>query len=298
MARSPGWPFGVATLVALGVTAYAAPDDRVDLATTLQKVGERVERYFARAQSLVCLETVRLRPFGQPSSNDATGRTVESELRLSWEAARGDGGTPEARMERQVLRINGHPPRKRDPNNCTTPEQNSTETPAIAMLLPEQHDAHTFTYAGMDKVDGRAAIKIDYRMKARPTVEVSMVPDREDCVSFDVDGGMRGRVWIDAETFDVLRLDQGLVGMVDVPLPRVAWLRSNRREWTVERMDRSIRFKPVRFEEPDETLVLPVSVTSMNITRGSATPRLFTATDYTQYKRFLTGGRIVPDPED
>lgn len=287
------WSFGVAAMAVLGAQVSAAPDDRVDLAAILQRVGERVERYFARAQSLVCLETVRLRPFGQTSNQDQTGRTVESELRLSWEGAEGDGGTPEARMEREVLRINGRPPRVNDPNNCTTPEQNSTETPAIAMLRPSEQDEHVFTYAGMDRVDRRPAIKVDYRVKAKATVKASMVEGREDCVSFDVDGGTRGRVWVDAETFDVLRLDQGLAGIVDIPLPQVIWFRADRRAWTMERMDISIRFKPVRFQQPDETLVLPVSVTAMTITRGSATPRLWTMTDYTQYRRFLTGARIV-----
>lgn len=292
MTRGSGWSVGVAVLAALGAQVSAAPDQRVDLAATLHRVGERVERYFARAQSLVCLETVRLRPFGI-SSQDTVGRTVESELRLSWDAADGDGGTPEAAMERQVLRINGSPPRKNDPNDCTTPEQNSTETPALAMLRPSEHDEHVFSYAGMGRVDDRPAIKVDYRVKAKASVAVAMVEDREDCVSFDVDGGMRGRVWVDAETFDVLRLDQGLTGMVDIPLPRVVWFRSNRRAWTMERMDTSTRFKAVRFENPDETLVLPVSVTAMTITRGSGTPQLWTITEYTKYRRFLTGARIV-----
>jgi hypothetical protein len=284
-------------LAALGVQLSAATDQPIDLAATLQRVGERVERYFARAQSLVCLETVRLRPFGF-SSQDRLGRTVESELRLSWDAADGDGGAPEAAMERQVLRINGSPPRKNDPNDCTTPEQNSTETPALAMLRPSALHEYVFTYKGMGRVDDRPAIQLDYRARAKASVTSSMVEDREDCVSFDVDGGMRGRVWVDAETYDVLRLDQGLTGWVDIPLPRTIWRRSDRRSWTMERMDVSTRFKPVRFENPDETLVLPVSVTTMTITRGSGTPQLFTVTEYSEYRRFLTGGRIVPNPEN
>ena len=56
---------------------------------------------------------------------------------------------------------------------------------------------------------------------------------------------MRGRLWIDAETYDVLRLDQGLFGQVDMPLPRRAL-------WTMERWDTSIRFKPVTFSNPDD----------------------------------------------
>jgi hypothetical protein len=62
----------------------------------------------------------------------------------------------------------------------------------------------------------------------------------------------------------------------------------------MERWDSSIRFKPVRFDDPPETLILPVSSSTLQITRGSGTPRLRTTTHYTAYRRFMTGGRLVP----
>jgi hypothetical protein len=54
-----------------------------------------------------------------------------------------------------------------------------------------------------------------------------------------------------------------------------------------------MRFKRVTFENPQETLVLPESLTSIRITRGSGMPRLRTQTQYKNYKRFLTNGRVV-----
>ncbi len=105
---------------------------------------------------------------------------------------------------------------------------------------------------------------------------------------------MRGRIWIDAETFDVLRMDQGLTGLVDVPLPRKIANRDRWSSWTMERWDTSIRFKPVTFQDPQETLVLPASATSYRITRGSGSPQLRSSTRYSSYRRFITGGRIIP----
>ena len=61
---------------------------------------------------------------------------------------------------------------------------------------------------------------IAYREIRKPTVDVSLVEDNEDCISFDIEGGMRGRIWIDAETHDVLRLDRSLSGLIEIPLPR------------------------------------------------------------------------------
>ncbi len=62
----------------------------------------------------------------------------------------------------------------------------------------------------------------------------------------------------------------------------------------MERWDTSIRFKPVTFQDPEETLILPASATSLRITRGSGSPRLRTSTQYSSYRRFITGARIVP----
>ena len=271
----------------------AAPS--FDLAATLQRAGDRVEYYFARAQSLVCFETVSLQPLSAGLSFDGRGRTVQSELRLSWDPT-ADTRTPlEAKTLRQVLKVNGHAPRKNDYDNCTSPEQNDTETQPLSMLLPQQRVEYTFSIVGPAKQDGRAAILVAYRMKAKPTVAVSLVDNNENCISYSIDGGMRGRIWLDAETYDVLRLDQGFAGLVDIKLPwKVARRSPDNGVWTMERFDSSIRFKPIKFSDPDETLILPVSASSLRITRRSGSPRLRTNTEYTQYRRFLTAGRVVP----
>jgi len=283
----------LASLVLLaGSVAARQPAPLLDLAGVLQRVGERVEQYFARAQSIVCVEIVGLMPI------DAVGlsrnRTVESELRLSWEPTDQNPIPIEARTLRQVVKVNGHAPRKNDHDNCTGPEQNTWEVQPLSLLLPQQRDEYTFKLAGAGRVDNRAAILLDYRMVDKPTVKVELVDGKDDCVSYALDGGMRGRIWIDAETFDVLRMDQGLIGLVDIPLPKKI---ANRNRWpslTMERWDTSIRFKPVNFEDPPETLVLPASATSFRITRGAGTPRLRTSTQYSSYRRFITGGRVLP----
>ena len=266
----------------------AAPPD---LAEVLRRVGERVEQYFTRAQSIVCLEIVGLMPV---ETGGARGRTVESELRLSWEPSEENPVPIEARTLRQVLKVNGHAPRKNDQDNCTGPEQNTSEVQPLSLLLPQQRDEYTFKLAGPGRIDDRAAILIDFRMVDQASVKVELVNGNENCVSFALDGGMRGRIWIDAETFDVLRMDQGLTGLVDVPLPRKIANRDRWSSWTMERWDTSIRFKPVTFQDPQETLVLPASATSYRITRGSGSPQLRSSTRYSSYRRFITGGRIIP----
>jgi hypothetical protein len=197
---------------------------------------------------------------------------------------------------RQLLKVNGHAPRTKDWDSCTAPEQQTSEPQPLSMLLPALRTRYDFSLARQERINGRAAITVDYRFLQTAAVDVDMVPGRDDCLSFDLDGGIRGRLWIDAETFDVLRLDQRLIGMVEIPLPRIVTRRpGSDLHWTLERWDTSIRFKTVSFSSPEETLVLPSFSSALRITRGSGSPRLRTTTDYTNYRRFLTGARVVGD---
>jgi hypothetical protein len=267
----------------------------IDLEGVLDRAASRVIDYFARAQSIVCLEKVALQKLNIGFSSDGPARFVESELRLSWEPTEEDPTPKEARTLRQVLRVNGHPPRQRDWNNCTTPEQQDSEEQPLSMLLPESRAELSFEYSGRDKIDGRDAVVIAFReKKVRPTVDVSVIEDNENCISFDIDGGMRGKLWVDAESNEVLRLDRSLGGLVEIPLPRKVQRFGVSNFWTMERWDSSIRFKAVKFDDPSETLILPVSQSTFQITRGAGTPRLRTTTQYTSYRRFMTGGRVVP----
>ena len=156
------------------------------------------------------------------------------------------------------------------------------------------HAVDQHRLAGTGRVDGREATMIDFREVARVTADVSLVEGKDDCISYDLKGGQGGRVWIDTGTADVLRLDQRLVGMVDLRLPRKVTRRPGASLFmTLERSDTSIRFGRVAFEDPDESLILPLTSTSLRIMRGSGAPRLRTVTKYADYKRFLTGGRVI-----
>ncbi|MGD9902483.1 MAG: hypothetical protein AB7U83_03350 [Vicinamibacterales bacterium] len=302
----PGWSrgrvLGAAWLVvlagAVGTGAQAPPQD--DLDGTLALAAARVEEFFTRAASLVVNEHVYVQPLSFGLSGDGPGRSIESELRLSWTpGADGDGAT-EAQTLRLVTKVNGRRPRKNDPRNCTAPEQHDTETQVLSMLLPSQRGDYTWRLAGRGKVDGRTAIRIDYQEKAPLEVtDVRVVENNDDCISYNIEGGLRGRLWIDAESYDVLRMDQRLDGQAEVELPRNLHGRAGVNPiWTVQRMDTTFRFKRVRFADPEETLVLPVSSSSLRVTQGAGTPRLRVTTQYKGYRRFLTGGRLITEPKE
>jgi hypothetical protein len=61
----------------------------------------------------------------------------------------------------------------------------------------------------------------------------------------------------------------------------------------MERDDTLIDYKRFSFSEPDETVLLPSRVESLTVIRNSAVPRVRTTVTLTDYRRFLTGGRVV-----
>lgn len=269
-----------------------------DLHDTLARAGARVEEYFLRAQSLVCTEKVSVQQLNYALTGEGLGRTVESELRLSWDPAVDGDAPPEAQLHRRVTKVNGRLRRAKDKSQCTSAERHDTETQPLSMLLPGQRDKYAFTLAKPARLDGREAITVEYKELRPATGDITIADDDETCLTFRVEGGSKGRIWVDAASFDVLRLDQRL-GYVELKMPEKLLRRPGSTQGSMlERFDITTRFKRVAFDDPAEQLVLPASSTQLFVTRGSNAARQRTSITYSGYKRFLTGGRLVPGAPD
>ena len=272
------------------ITLSAGAQPRVgpdEVAALLARVGDRVERYYARAQSIMCLETVRLQPMASDFSPDGRAREIVYELRVAWDPAPSADAPPDASVTRQVRTVDGRPPRPGDEPRCTDPQAVASEP--LAMLLPSRRQRYAFSWAGTGRVDRRATLMLEYKTLASPPADIKW---RGECVDISP-GRVQGRVWIDAASADVLRLDERLVRTIEVRVPREL-LRVSGAGWlNLERAESSIRYRPVTFHDPDETVMLPVSMETFSIIRGAAVPRLRTTHVFTKYQRFLTDGRIV-----
>ena len=278
----PAW-WMAAVVSACAVLAGHARAAGPDLEQVLTQVGERVRTYYERAQSVVATETVRLRPYASISGE----RRLAYELRIAWEATTSPGETPKADVVRRLLTVNGRPPRPKDEAGCMDPKGVSPEP--LSLLLPEHRAENVFSLAGTGRTDGRAAILVDYKPATRGKAEVSW---HDDCVSVSLPGRTQGRVWLDAATGDILRIDEHLMGQFDVDVPPEN-TRATVRSMVLERADSSIHYKPVAFHEPDETLMLPSSIESLTVFRGSGVPMLRIEQRFTDYKRFLGESHLV-----
>jgi hypothetical protein len=261
----------LAVMPAAGAAAAAAPSVQDDFTNTLTRVSRRIEQWYARAADMTPIDVPRRLAF---------------ELRVEW-APGTSGGAPVANVVREPLRINGRLPPANDPG-CMDPKPVSPEP--LAMLLPARLHEAEFTPAGTARVDGRAAILIDYRGVASLPEEITWT---DDCVSLTLPGRSRGRIWVDAETYDVLRVDDRLVGTFSFDVPRQQVRRGAARSMVIERADSSIRYRRVTFSDPEETLLVPASIESVTVIRGAGTQRTRITQRFSDHRRFLTAGRIV-----
>jgi hypothetical protein len=255
----------------------------------LARLADRVEVYYGRAQSLVSLEKVHIQTLDRGFSEIARPRRLEFELSVEWVPPTDERSAPDATMRRRLLKVNGRAARPSDEPGCLDPKAIATE-PLAVFLRGRQHE-QIFSWTGDARIDGRAGVMLDFAPRSGPPPKVSWLKKGE-CVSVDVGARSRGRVWADPETGEVLRLDEWVAGMHEFPVPfehQRAW---NTSSLALERSDSSIRYRAVRFSDPDETLLLPTSVETLTSWRPAGT-YIRTTQTFSNYQRFLTGGRIV-----
>jgi hypothetical protein len=288
MRRARPWTIVAASAVAASAAARPAPG-LAEVTALLARVGARVEQYYSRAQSIMCVETVRLQPVSSDlSSENGRARHLVYELRVSWDAPADDSQAPEAKVLRELVKVDGHEPRPGDEPGCMDPKPISTEP--LAMLLQGRQRDYAFRWHGTGRTDRRPSVMLDYQATAPGTAAISW---NGDCVSVELPGRNRGRVWVDADSGDVLRLDEQLIGMFEFRVPREHTVFGRPASMVIERADSTIRYQAMTFHDPDETVMLPSSVETLTVIRNSGAPRMRMTQTFSNYRRFITGGRII-----
>ena len=89
----------------------------------------------------------------------------------------------------------------------------------------------------------------------------------------------------------MLRLDEQLTTQFEYRVPRERWGFAGPMVWVVERADSSVRYRPVAFHDPEETVLLPDTIESLTVFRNAQSYRI--SQTFSGYKRFITAGRIV-----
>ena len=263
------------------VVPGASADQATD-AELLARVGAYVERFYARAQTIVATETVTVEPVSRRLKPEGPASKVVNEMRIEWDAQ--VGSEPRAVRER----VSDAGPRRgpRGEPDCVDPRSFTLEP--LGFLLPANRGRFRFSLGPLETIASIRARRIDY-------VPRSFDPARTrwdgKCGWVDTFGRTRGSVWVNPATGEVLRFAEHLAGNVELPGPAGD---PNAPQFVAERADTAIEYKKVAFVDPDETLLLPSRVESITFIRNSGLPRARVIRTFTDYRRFLTTGRIRP----
>jgi hypothetical protein len=267
----------------------AQPGTPNDAESALELIASYVRDYYSRAESLVGTESIVVQPVSRSLALDGFARSFVNELRIEWRP-REDGQQALATMTRRRLMTNGRTPRETDKPKCMDPQGEAVEP--LSMFLPESRDEYTFKWRGTRQEKEGQMMILEFREvpSGRAFAEWKD-PKDDDCVSIALPGVHGGRVWAHVDTGAVSRIDMHLVGPVDVEVPRDRQLHIGN-SFTVDRSDYSIRYRPVTFRDPDETMLLPSSIDLVRTFRTTLMSSRVTQS-YSGYRRFLTGGRVV-----
>jgi hypothetical protein len=274
-------------LTVLGSTVAAqspAPADPVD------RLGRYVEQYYARAQSIVTEETVVVQPLAMDLTGVGFPRRAVYELRVEWDPAAATAAE-RAVAVRHLISESG--PALFDPGEEECGDPPSITPEPLAFLLPQNQSEWHFVIGRPGRVDGRPAMTVEYRRRdARPPQVIS---DR-NCLFTDLSGQTEGRLWADSATAEILRMDERLMGMVEVKIPRAMRKKGRPAEVTYERLASSVRYRRAAFTDPDEEFLLPASIETVQVHRSDSggVSRLRITQTFANYRRFVTSSRLVP----
>jgi hypothetical protein len=259
----------------------------------MARVGARIAEFYERAQHVICLETSTVQPIDFQRSPQGFRRIVESELRV--EAPNGDADA-EATVLRDVLKVNGRAPREKDNTDrdgCTDPNPLSTEP--LGFLLAAHREEYRFRLAGVGSDRNRPVFLIDFASVDR-TSHAELIEDKaghDDCFDWSGYVAAAGRIWVDANRYDVVRIERRLLGPLDIRVPMKIQRRHRLDPYVViDREDTTIRYRTVAFSDPDEVLLLPESIESLIVTRGGLQSTRRSQT-YSGYKRFVGAARVL-----
>jgi hypothetical protein len=277
----------------LGVTGPALLDlaaQSPDPLARLDRMVVGLEDYFARAIRIVSQEEVSLERLTEDRLAASPPRRLVYERRTERPAATIDDQFPDARIVRRLLKENGRAPRPNAEPECgdLLPEDDDP----LTMFLGVHRRDYVFKPAGEEQLDGRRAAKFTFESTRRGPVETLA---KDDCLSVNFEAGTSGRVWIDMATDAILRLDTRLSSRVEFRTPWEFARRGSPLWMSLDRWDTSLRFRPVAFTEPDETLILPVSIEMVWTFSGSGRATMRSIQRFSDYHRFVTSSRIIQD---
>ncbi len=295
----------VALLLALAACAAAAraqeakeePARDGRLEQILDRVGENVRRYQSELFRIAYTETLRQEELREDMTPKKSKEYVFDTI-VTREALSGEEDDYYPRAVRRLRTVNGKPARRAD----REAEEAGAAVSSLVFLLPKNRGEYQFTLEGEEQFGGRRAYRI--RM-LRPSEGPPRVEWQKRFVgySFYVFAPFVYRVWVDAETFDVLRHEVHLAEPFEFEGPSAVGLGpfgrlGKSRRFRYAAQDYAVNFRRERFKDPEQALLVPVAAEWTRVIEGARKPRTHATLRFSDYRRFRSDVKVLEDTEN
>lgn len=265
-------------------------DERLE--RILEKVGEGVARYQSGLFSIAFAETLRREELRKDMTAKKSKEYVFDSVVLR-ETLSADEEDFYPRLARRLKTIDGKPSKKR-----LGPESNYAVS-SLGFLLPKNRGPLQFTLEGEEAEAGRKLYRIRILSpgEGEPRVEWK---SRVVGFRFRVVAPSVYTIWVDAETFDVLRLESHLAAPFEFDGPRAFGFGrlGPSRHFKYAAQDYVVRFRRQQFKDPEQTLLVPEYAEWVTVIEGASKPRTRATLRFSNYRRYLSDVKVIEEPNE
>ena len=283
-------PFS-AVILLLGLLHTVQGRQAPPLEVILKNAGENVGRYAANLLNIVCTETSVQQEL---DTNGEPAKTPPTELVYDFMTVPRGGG-PAVSEQRELKLINGKPA---GPDGSFPLPDPTAYTTSLFFLLRGAQQNFVFTFAGSTQLDGHDAFMVDFAPTKRSAPGANW-----DRGFFHLGFQTNGRIWIEASSYEVLRLDTHLIAPFEFRSPNNLKRKgpffafAPGKKFKVQKWDVTVRYRPVPFQDPEQMLSLPVSAESIRLIHGLRVPHLRMTHTFSGYRRFTAETKVVHSGE-
>lgn len=285
--------------------AVAGDDSPARIKDLMARAGERVRNYQEAMFSIAFTEAIRQQELKADSASKGRPRELVYESLVLTPLPSQSPKAAFPLVTRTLKSVDGKRAEKQSlprRSKCVDINPRPAYADPLTFLLPEHQKNFTFSYEGEGDFEGRRVVFVGVASPA-PTTPLE-IKTEGTCFSLSRSPHRTGRLWIDTETHDVLQLEWRLAEEFEAKTPTkvvrkgIFFVFSPSRKISYERMETTIRFRTVKFENPEQTLLLPVSSESVWVIKGARIAGYSTTTSFTNYKRFITSVEVKDDPDE
>lgn len=277
--------------------AEAKPPVNERLERLLERVGEGVERYQAELFRIAFTETLRHEELRADMTPKKSKEFVFDTI-VAREALSADEDDYYPKTVRRLRSIDGKPSKHAKGWDTAA----GAAVSSLIFLLPKQRKEFQFTLEGEEQLEGRRVFRVRMLQPGEgpPRVEWK---GRVIGMSFYVFAPTVSLLWVDAETFDVLRFESHLAEPFEFESPRTFSAGPLGRFGPSRRLryaarDYVVNFRRERFKDPEQTLLVPVTAEWVNVIEGASRPRTRSTLRFSNYQRFRSDVKIIEEPDN